>query len=288
MDLVNNNPNCLSLEALASVVEGSSLTDRERKHLAVCPVCAAALESIPQPANLSSTPRAPEAYETLGIGLGKTLRNRPRKRPYLNLGLGVAAALFVALLSVGRLQPAPETLELSQALIVTIENFSASEMILPAGVTAADRQELRTRGIQFFDAKLQTEIVALENQCRSDRREPCSVALASVYIASGQMRRANTLLRSAVDEFPQNTDLRMLHAMSVLYTGHPDSAAAELSLLAEEEPKAALIQLNLGLALAKSGRHGEAQDVLQPLASKHPSTPLGRRAALELEVIRGA
>lgn len=68
-------------------------------------------------------------------------------------------------------------------------------------------------------------------------------------------------------------------------TGQNEEAVAQLEAAVKEIPEDSALQLELGKALLRAGRYGEARSRLEDVVRKEPASPLGRAAAEQLKSV---
>ncbi len=95
--------------------------------------------------------------------------------------------------------------------------------------------------------------------------------LASVFIASGEPRRAVALLENAATQGVTNSELRGRLGVAYLASGDPRHAAATLEPIARPDVPGGLEAMNtLGIALTQVGRYDRARRLLSDVLARSP------------------
>jgi len=96
--------------------------------------------------------------------------------------------------------------------------------------------------------------------------------LATQARKQGDRKRAESLLRDALDSNDADRDARLGLATLLEEGGNLDEAAQHYGLLVAAEPANALAQASLGHVWARIGRHHQALDILRRAADADPSS----------------
>jgi tetratricopeptide (TPR) repeat protein len=137
----------------------------------------------------------------------------------------------------------------------------------------SERERYRTLGTYYMNVA-QNQEKAIENYETLVRLYPADDAghgnLALAYVKSGNVPRAVTEVRKALDIYPKNALQRYNYAMYSMYAGDFDTAIAEATKLQNDDPKFEYFYLPLAISNLARGDAAAAREAWTRLSEVSP------------------
>ena len=119
------------------------------------------------------------------------------------------------------------------------------------------------KALLLQQAGREQEALALLENHRGTNEAPAAILLHSRLVVEQDPERAEQILYSGLESFPDDTRMRLLLARMLVTSGDYRAASTQYAKLVQDNPEDPDLRLSLGLIYLELGEHSEAVDQLQ-------------------------
>ncbi len=279
----------LSKEQLGNLVHGRLESHATLRHLSWCPDCFRAYRAAVE--SLEETKRL-ETLEVSSVDL--SVESDPGSGReglrWLRLAIPAVTVLAVgaaALWAVSSRSLDPYSITYSSPVQQAVNHASSMDLVLVGGEGAADRGGAAFRnGVEIPADEL--NLPEISRSYRNRHSVETGLEVVSGYLALNKIQTAERFLQTVQRDHAEDPRVRLLEG---IVSWKSNSSLEEVDRifvdLLEDHPDYRTVRLDYAMILRETGRASEAQTLFEDLAESARNTPLGRRAAMELEAVNG-